>query len=161
MNVDEIVAGLNRNGVRFLLIGGMNFLLRHKPVLTFDVDLWIEDTDENLKRCEQALSELDAAWGASDSDWEPVKNKLPGWLKRQAVFCLTSPCGAIDVFRTVRGLDSWTKSYEESVEIVMVLGARCRGLSDGDMLKCQLSLDEADRKLDRINELRKAMGAHG
>jgi hypothetical protein len=161
MNVDRIIGGFNEHGVRYLLIGGMNFLLRHKPVLTFDVDLWIEDTDENLRRCEAALSELDAAWGVGESDWGPVKDKPSGWLRRQAVFCMTSPYGAIDVFRSVRGLAGWAESHAESVECVMASGMSCRGLSDGDMLKCQLSLDEADRKQDRIRELRKAMDGHG
>ena len=40
MNVDEILAALNAERVDYLLIGGMNFLLRHIPELTFDVDIW-------------------------------------------------------------------------------------------------------------------------
>jgi hypothetical protein len=38
MNVDEILGELGAAGVDYLLIGGMNFLLRHEPELTFDVD---------------------------------------------------------------------------------------------------------------------------
>jgi hypothetical protein len=62
MNVDRILETFNRQQVAYLLIGGMNFLLGHKPVLTYDVDLWVEDTEENLRRCEAALAELDAEW---------------------------------------------------------------------------------------------------
>ena len=47
MNVDRILETFNRHEVAWLLIGGMNFLLRHKPVLTFDVDLWVDDTVQN------------------------------------------------------------------------------------------------------------------
>lgn len=39
MNVDGILRGLNDHGVEYILIGGMNFLLRHRPVLTYDVDI--------------------------------------------------------------------------------------------------------------------------
>jgi hypothetical protein len=139
----------------------MNFLLRHKPVLTFDVDIWIEDGDDNVRRCEEALAEADAAWGARDDDWGPVREKPVGWLRSQRVFCLTSPYGAIDVFRAVRGLDSWQRSCAESVQGVTAARVRFRGLSDADMLKCQLALDEADRKLDRILELKGAIDGHG
>ena len=101
MNVDHILETLNGHQVAYILIGGMNFLLRHTPVLTYDVDLWIDDTPENLDRCEKALGELQAEWGATDNDWGPVSSKTPGWLGSQAVFCLTSPHGAVDIFRLV------------------------------------------------------------
>ena len=39
MNVDHILETLNGHQVVYLLIGGMNFLLRHTPVLTYDVDV--------------------------------------------------------------------------------------------------------------------------
>jgi hypothetical protein len=160
MNVDQILMVFNRHGVRYLLIGGMNFLLRHKPVLTFDVDFWIEDTLENLQRCESALAELDAEWGMGDSDWGPVKGKAAGWLAQQGVFCLSCPHGAIDVFRGVKGLGSWQDSYAASVSGETGAGVAYRGLSDEDMLKCQLSLDEVDRKADRISDLKRAVERH-
>lgn len=53
MNVDQILDTLNRHQVRYLLIGGMIFLLRHSGALTYDVDVWI---DEMLKR-QLALSQ--------------------------------------------------------------------------------------------------------
>ena len=46
MNVDQILETFNRGGVAYILIGGMSFLLRRAPVLTYDVDVWIEDTLE-------------------------------------------------------------------------------------------------------------------
>jgi hypothetical protein len=157
VNIDGILGVFNKHEVRYLLVGGVNFLMRHKPVLTFDVDFWVEDSPDNLRRCEAALSELNAAWGFSDEDWGPVKEKASGWIQRQAVFCLTSPHGAIDVFRSVRGLGSWEQSFANSLESVTASGVHCRGISDSDMLKCQLSLDEVDRKEDRIKALRRAL----
>ena len=38
MNVDAMLRVLNEEQVDYLLIGGMNFLIRHLPELTFDVD---------------------------------------------------------------------------------------------------------------------------
>jgi hypothetical protein len=97
MNIDRILRTFGDCGVDSLLIGGMNFLLRHEPVLTYDIDFWIQDTAENRARCAAALRTLDAAWGATEQDWRLVAAQ-PGWLLRQHVSCLTSPCGAIDIF---------------------------------------------------------------
>ena len=111
MNVDHILSAMHDRGVRYLLIGGMNFLLRHEPVLTYDVDLWIEDTEENRRRCEKALASLDAAWGATEADWMPVAGLPAGWLDRQPVFALTTAHGAVDIFRSVVGLSDWSASF--------------------------------------------------
>ncbi len=103
MDVNLILQTFNAHCVDYLLIGGMNFLLFHEPVLTFDVDLWIDDAPENLRCAEQALGELRAEWARTEQDWRPVAEMASGWLSRQSVFCLTSPHGSIDVFRGCAG----------------------------------------------------------
>lgn len=47
MNIDRILTELNSANVDYLLIGGVNFLLRHHGPLTYDVDVWICDSEEN------------------------------------------------------------------------------------------------------------------
>lgn len=158
MNLDRILLVFNRTEVRYLLIGGVNFLLRHDPVLTFDVDFWVEDTDENLRRCEAALAELRAEWGRTEEAWGPVAAMPSGWLSQQAMYCLTSPYGAVDIFRAVRGLTSWSASFRNAVLGQTAGGTAYWGLSDGDMLQCQLSLDPESQKLDRIRALQKKLG---
>ncbi len=143
-----------------MLIGGVNFLLRHKPVLTFDVDFWIEDSEANRILCEAALTELNAEWGSTDSEWGPVATLASGWLSRQPVFCLTTPHGAIDIFRSVQGLMGWDTAFAASVSGTTAAGTAYTGLSDADMLACQISLPEETRKLDRVRELQKAMSSH-
>lgn len=161
MNIDHILAVFNRHEVRYLLIGGVNFLLRHKPALTFDVDFWIEDSAANHRRCEAALVELNAEWGRTESDWGPVAKLPSGWLAQQSVFCVTSPYGAVDIFRAVQGLQAWATSFATSVSGQTASGTDYRGLSDQDMLTCQLSLPAESRKQDRIQELQKASAPHG
>jgi len=51
MNIDHILRTFNACAVEYLLIGGMNFLLRHEPVLTYDIDFWIRDTVVNRGHC--------------------------------------------------------------------------------------------------------------
>jgi hypothetical protein len=158
MNVDRILETFNRGRVAYILIGGINFLLRHAPLLTYDVDLWIEDSPENLDRCEKALCDLQAEWGASEHDWGPVANKRAGWLRQQAVFCLTSPSGAIDVFRSVKGLEAFAACRARAQTGRTASGVPYVGLCDEDMLKCQLALPEPERDQKRIRLLRKAIG---
>jgi hypothetical protein len=157
VNVDLILQTLNRHQVAYLLIGGMNFLLRHQPVLTYDVDIWIDDQRQNRARCEAALAELQAEWGPSDNDWKPVHEHPPDWLARQPLFCLTSAHGAIDVFRQVAGLDDWSTAAAAARWERTAAGVEYLGLSDEDMLRCQLALEAGQRKQDRIATLQRAI----
>ncbi len=159
MDIDKILATMNEFGVGYLLIGGMNFMLRHEPtLLTFDVDLWIEDTAENRRRCESALSAMDAEWGPTESDWGPVKSMSDGWMERQSLFSLNTPFGALDIFRTLPGPPSWQASFEAAKHERTAGGVNYHGLNDADMLSCQLALDPAFQKQSRVKKLRSVMG---
>ena len=157
MNVDTMLQQLNGHQVAYLLIGGMNFLLRHAPRVTFDVDVWIEDSEENLDRCETALAALGAEWGQADDDWGPVAGKEPGWLRCQAMFCMTSPHGSIDVFRAVKGLESWPACRGRAYRGKTALGTPYWGLSDEDMLRSQTILDANEQDQQRIQALQAAI----
>lgn len=130
MNVDRILDTFNQHRVRYLLIGGMNFLLRHEPTLTYDVDIWIEDNEDNRGRCESALTDLQAEWGPTDNTWQSVAEFDSNWLEAKAVFCLMSPHGAIDIFRSVRGLDDWQLCWDRAVDESTQAGISFRGLSE-------------------------------
>lgn len=49
---------LNRHGARYLVIGGLAFIYHAKPRYTKDMDLWVEGSQENLRRANLALSEF-------------------------------------------------------------------------------------------------------
>jgi hypothetical protein len=160
-NADHVLTTLNRHGVEYLLIGGLNFLLRHAPVLTYDIDVWIDDTPDNRRRCEAALSELQAQWGMTDEEWGPVAANQEGWLGRRSVYCMTSPYGAIDVFRSVEGLDPWPTCRRRAHAGQTASGVTFAGLSDADMLRCQLVLPEGQRNEARIRHLQNALRKGG
>jgi len=150
MNVDAILRSFAHHQVNAILIGGMNFLLRHQPVVTFDVDLWVKDTDENLIKVSAALHELRAEWGRDEQSWKPVPDGF-GWLRRQSMFCLTSAHGAIDIFREVEGLrDDYDVYRDRCNECYTASGIHYASLSDRDMLACQMALPEEGRRLDRV-----------
>jgi hypothetical protein len=79
-------------------------------------------------------------------------------LLQQSLFCLNSPHGAIDVFRTVRGLGDWHDARQRALAERTAGGVPYLGLSDGDMLQCQRALDPADQKQDRIKALQSQLG---
>jgi hypothetical protein len=145
-----------RKEVDCLLIGGMNFYLRHRPVSTFDVDFWICDDQANRERVAAALIALDAQWGATEETWAPVSPDA-GWLTRQSVYCLTSPAGAIDIFRTVDGLMDYDTCKARSTLCRNSEGTPYRSLSDADMLACQMVLPEGERRLDRVAYFKKLL----
>jgi hypothetical protein len=150
MNADGIFTSFARHEVDAMLIGGMNFLLRHRPVLTFDIDFWVRDTADNLARVNEALRELGAEWGRSETTWGPLPAKAD-WLQAQSVFCLTTKCGAVDIFREVRGLEGqYATCRDRAVPCQTASGISYLALSDPDMLACQLALPEKERRLDRV-----------
>lgn len=158
MNVDRILETMNRQGVEYLLIGGMNFMLRFEGILTFDVDLWVRNTPENLSRCELALVELGAEWGRSDEDWGPVAERKTGWLATQGVYSVTSTEGAIDIFRTVQGLDEWDGCFARSDARATPSGVSYRALGLDDLLRSQESIPLTGKVEDRIRIIRKSRG---
>ena len=149
MNVDVILEAFQRHEVEAILIGGMNFLLRHQPVLTFDIDFWVKDTTANLQRVTATLRELDAQWGKTEESWGPLSANHD-W-QNQSVFCVTTQHGAVDIFREVRGLEGqYGACHTRSLIEQTASGVSYRSLSDQDMLACQLALPENERRLDRV-----------
>jgi hypothetical protein len=157
MNVDEILRALNDRQVDYLLIGGMNFLLRHLPELTFDVDVWVADHGENLGRLNRALRDLGAEWGRTEAAWAPVPEDWQ-WLETQPVFCLTTQHGALDVFRDVLGLEGrYPECKARSVLAQTANAVPFPALGDEDMLACQEALPPGERKARRMAILRDAI----
>jgi hypothetical protein len=160
MNADAILESFHRHDVDAILIGGMNFLLRHQPVLTFDLDFWVNDTDKNLSKVTDALHDLRAEWGRDDKSWKPVPTEF-GWLKTQTIFCLTSVHGAIDIFREVAGLEGqYDTCRDRCSECRTPSGIPYASLSNQDMLACQMALPEPERRLDRIAFLKNLLEKH-
>jgi hypothetical protein len=157
MNVDAILGAFNSFNVEYMLIGGMNYLLRHLPELTFDVDLWIADNEENLRRANMALVSLGAEWGPTDASWNALDEDF-SWLKRQGCFCLTTREGAVDIFREVKGLEGeFVDCKARAIQGRTGGGVEYWGLSDEDMLRTQLALPPGERNEKRITQLRKAL----
>jgi hypothetical protein len=157
MNVDSILSTFNECGADYILIGGMNFFLVHQPVVTMDVDLWIADNDGNYRAVHRALVSLGAeiSFDAKGDAWRQLQaDESPLWLRRQAVFCLFTPHGPLDIFRHVPGLEDGFEALRDQCPIRHTPSAiPFRSLSDELMIRCQLALPEPIRKIDRMRAL--------
>jgi len=157
MNVDEILGSLNAEQVDYILIGGMNFLLRHIPELTFDVDIWVRDDEHNLQRLNKALTKLGAEWGPTETEWRAVAEDWH-WMRSQAMFCLTTKKGALDIFREVLGLENrYDECRRRAYGARTATGIPFASLSDRDMLTCQESLPVEQQNSRRMEILRRAI----
>jgi hypothetical protein len=150
VNSEVILRTFADRRVEAILIGGMNFLLRHQPVLTYDVDFWVRDTPDNLLRTVEALRALGAKWGRDEKSWGPIPAGTE-WLQGQSIFCLTTDHGAVDIFREVRGLEGQFEAcWERAAHGQTAKRTSFRGLSDRDMLACQLALPEGEQNANRV-----------
>jgi hypothetical protein len=68
-----------------------------------------------------------------------------------------SPHGALDIFRRVAGLDDWQACRQNALGSSTKNGTPYPGLSDDDMLLCQLALSEGEQKKERIRALKDAL----
>ena len=163
MKVDNILSTFNEAGADYILIGGMNFFFKHEQVLTWDVDFWIAGGDANLAVVHRALTHLQAevSLDRKGEQWRAVAELPSGeWLKRQAVHCLHSPHGPIDIFLHVPGLEDGFETLKVRCGLARTpSGVAYRSLSDELMIRCQLALPPQVRKLDRLRALGYKPGA--
>lgn len=66
---------LNRNGVEYIMVGGVAVTLHGYIRLTADIDVWINDTVENRRKLRVALRE----YGMGDFFMMETLQIVPGW----------------------------------------------------------------------------------
>jgi hypothetical protein len=55
---EDMLYLLHKHSVKYLIIGGLAFIYHAKPRYTKDMDLWIGQTQENIKSANRALAEF-------------------------------------------------------------------------------------------------------
>lgn len=116
---------------------------------------WIEESESNRRRGELALIVMDAECGKGDSEWDLVRDNAVGWLSQQSVYYFLTKFGPLDVFRSVKGVDSFQQARERAIEKVIDGQLKVPLLSAKDLLECQLVLPEESRRLDRVAYLKR------
>ena len=92
----EFFESLNRNDVRYLVVGGYAVAFHGYPRYTKDIDVWIEATTDNVQRLIQALRDFGfGALGLQERDFLE-----PGYTIQ-----LGRPPNRIDLLTSVHGVD--------------------------------------------------------
>ena len=103
----EFIAALNRNQVRYILVGGYSVILHGYPRTTGDMDLWVERTKENYLKIRSSFEEF--GMPVFDMTEENFLNH-PVW----DVFTFGIPPVAIDLMIKMEGFN-FREIFERSV----------------------------------------------
>jgi hypothetical protein len=141
----EILRVLDKNGVDYVLIGGLAAILHGAPHLTTDVDIVPQEAPDNLERLSAALDELKARIRvAGQEDGVTFGHDGPS-LGRVRIWNLVTDRGNVDITFVPSG----TRGYDDLVRDVRpmrVKGADVPVASLADVIR---SKEAAGRERDR------------
>jgi predicted nucleotidyltransferase len=141
----EILATLDRHGVRYVLIGGLAAILHGAPHVTTDVDIVPEENRGNLTRLSEAMEELNARIRiAGQGEGVPFSHD-PASLARVRIWNLVTDRGNLDVTFVPSG----TRGYDDlarEAEAMTVRGIEVPVASLADVIR---SKEAAARERDR------------
>jgi hypothetical protein len=100
---------LQKNKVKFIMIGGFATNLHGYQRFTGDMDLWISDTKENRKNLRKAFDE----YGIGDIELLEEINFVPGWTN----FHLNNGL-RLDIITDMKGLEQY--SFDECYELASI-----------------------------------------
>jgi hypothetical protein len=113
----EILATLDRHGVKFVLMGGIAAVLHGAPHVTTDVDVVPENGKQNLERLTQALRELEARIRVTGEPGGIPFDQSPESLARVEIWNLTTKFGDLDI----AFMPSGTRGYEDLRKDIVVM----------------------------------------
>jgi hypothetical protein len=103
----QFIELLNKNSVKYLVVGGYALAFHGFPRYTKDIDFWVWVNEENAKNLVKTLKEF----GFSSLDLKKDDFLSPGYVVQ-----LGHPPGRIDLLTSVTGLD-FEECYESRVHI--------------------------------------------
>lgn len=141
----DILAALDRNGVRYVLIGGLAAILHGAPHLTTDVDIVPEEDRRNLERLSMTLKELHARIRVTGEEEGVPFDHDAASLARVRIWNLVTDLGNLDITFVPSG----TRGYDDlrrDAETMTVRGIDVPVASLADVIR---SKEAADRPRDR------------
>lgn len=102
-------SSLNRNKVRYIMVGGIATNLHGYQRTTDDIDLWLENTLENRESLRMAFRE----YGMGDFEMMKRMQFVPGWTN----FNLNNGL-RLDVMTDVKGLEGF--SFDECLSLASI-----------------------------------------
>jgi len=95
---------LNKNGVRYIMVGGFATNLHGYHRLTEDIDLYLEDTTENRRKLRKTFKDI----GLGDFESIETIQFIPGWVD----FLLDNGV-RLDIMTSLKGV---SLSFEECLQ---------------------------------------------
>jgi len=111
-DIAELIRGMQRHGVRFLLVGGHAVIYYGYPRLTGDVDLWFDQKGPNV----------DALWEALIEFWQ---GDVPGLTAREellepgVIVMFGRPPNRVDLIGELSGAfdDAWGRRVRATIDV--------------------------------------------
>lgn len=113
-NLSEILEGLIKADVKFILVGGLAAVIQGAPVTTLDVDILHDRSKENTARLYRFLKSIDAIFRRPDDKIiKPTEKEFSGLT--HGLF--TTLLGPLDVLAVVEEGKTYTDLIEHAIEI--------------------------------------------
>jgi len=146
LDIDAVLAALDRHGVRFIVVGGQAARLWGSPSLTQDFDAAYARDHANLERLAAALQELGARLRVANVDEDLPFLLDAETLERGFNFTFRTPYGDLDFL----GLPAGVAGYDElepNATTVEIGGHRVLVCALEDLIRMKTA---AGRPKDRI-----------
>lgn len=141
----EILAALDRHGVRYVVIGGLAAILHGAPHVTTDVDIVPEEAFRNLEHLSAALRELNARIRvAGEVDGVPFDHDADS-LSRVRTWNLVTDRGNLDITFQPSG----TRGYEDLRRDAVGMSVRGVEVPVASLADVIRSKEAAGRERDR------------
>jgi hypothetical protein len=141
---EQMLAALNRAGVRYVLIGGLAAVLHGGVLRTGDADICPARDPDNLERLAAALHELHAAIRAGDEQ-VPLPAD-PTLLRQNDIWNLSTTYGDLDIAFCPAGTAGYEDLAEAAVRYELDDGVTVDVASIDDIIRSKRT---ADRPKDR------------
>jgi predicted nucleotidyltransferase len=109
----ELLAVLERHGVRFIVVGGVAAVLDGAPVTTFDLDILHSRDPDNVSRLRAALTEVRATYRNDPRGLVPNESHLLGPGHQ----LLKTTLGDLDVLGTIEKNTTYEQALADSNEL--------------------------------------------
>ena len=128
-NLKQLLAALNANHVKYVVVGGYAVFLHAQPRMTKDLDVFIESSPENARRTFRALAEF----GAPLADFTVEDFATPNFTIR-----LGNPPICFDILQEISGINFPTV-YENSLIVPVDGDLPVRFISAEDLITNKLA----------------------
>lgn len=119
LEADQILAALERNEVRYVLIGGLAAILHGSPQLTFDADICPAKDSRNLEALATALRELDARIRTPDTPGGLRFACEAAFLNNVDILNLVTQFGELDISFVPSGTAGYPDLREHAIPVAL------------------------------------------